>query len=51
MNNDDMVILVEGLISALDNIRPSIESGHIPEGASAEKLARLLRTLADQLHK
>jgi CspA family cold shock protein len=51
MNNDDMVILVEGLISALDKIRPSIESGHVPEGASAEKLARLLRTLADQLHK
>jgi CspA family cold shock protein len=51
MNKDDMVILVEGLISALDKIRPGIEAGHIPEGANAEKLSRLLRTLADQLHK
>jgi CspA family cold shock protein len=51
MNKDDMVVLVEGLISTLDKIRPGIESGHLPEGASAEKIARLLRTLADQLHK
>ena len=49
MKNEDLVILVEGLISALDNIRPGIEHGRLPEGASAEKLARLLRTLADQL--
>ncbi|NDC19011.1 MAG: hypothetical protein EBZ87_01915 [Microbacteriaceae bacterium] len=50
MKNEDLVILVEGLISALDKIRPGIEHGRLPEGASAEKLARLLRTLADQLH-
>jgi CspA family cold shock protein len=50
MAKDDMVILVEGLIATLDKIRPSIEAGHLPEGPSAEKIARLLRTLADQLH-
>jgi CspA family cold shock protein len=50
MKNEDLVILVEGLISALDNIRPGIEHGRLPEGSSADKLARLLRTLADQLH-
>ncbi len=49
MKNEDLVILVEGLIAALDNIRPGIEHGRLPEGASADKLARLLRTLADQL--
>ena len=51
MPKEDLVILVEGLISALDNVRPGIEAGRMPEGAGAEKLARLLRTLADQLHK
>ena len=50
MKNEDLVILVEGLISALDNIRPGIENGRLPEGPSAEKIARLLRTMADQLH-
>ena len=50
MKNEDLVILVEGLISALDKIRPGIEAGRLPEGANADKLARLLRTLADQLH-
>lgn len=49
MKNEDLVILVEGLISALDKIRPGIEHGRLPEGPNAEKLARLLRTLADQL--
>jgi CspA family cold shock protein len=50
MKNEDLVILVEGLISALDNIRHGIEHGRLPEGPSAEKIARLLRTMADQLH-
>jgi cold shock protein len=50
MKNEDLVILVEGLIASLDKIRPGIEHGRLPEGASADKLARLLRTLADQLH-
>lgn len=49
MKNEDLVILVEGIITSLDNIRPGIEHGRLPEGATADKLARLLRTLADQL--
>jgi CspA family cold shock protein len=46
---DDLAIITEDTIALLDNINNGLKHGRHPEGASARKIAALLRKLADEL--
>lgn len=46
---DDLAIITEDTIALLDNINAGLKHGRHPEGASARKIAALLRKLADEL--
>ena len=46
---EEMSPVVEDLIKLLDGIGNQLRSGRYPEDAKAQKTARLLRAVADQL--
>jgi CspA family cold shock protein len=46
---DDLAIITEDTIALLDNINNGLKHGRHPEGASARKIAALLRKLTDEL--
>jgi CspA family cold shock protein len=46
---EELVVMVEDSIKLLDNVSNTLRRGRHPEKASGEKLAKVLRFLADQL--
>ncbi|WP_243073851.1 cold-shock protein [Microbacterium sp. SS28] len=46
---DDMAIIVEDLVKFLDVMGGDLRRGHYPSGASAKKVAAMLRKVADDL--
>ena len=46
---DEMSVIVEDLIRLLDNISGGLKRGNQPETAQSQKIATLLRKLADEL--
>ena len=46
---DDLAVITEDTIALLDNIANGLKHGRHPEGASAKKIAALLRKLAEEL--
>lgn len=46
---DEMSVIVEDLIRLLDNISGGLKRGKQPETAQSQKIATLLRKLADEL--
>jgi CspA family cold shock protein len=46
---DQMVVIVEDLIKLLDRLGNTLRRGRPPAPAEAEKIAKLLRAVADDL--
>lgn len=48
---DDMTVIVEDLIKMLDGVSTSLRKGRYPEPAKAQKVAAVLRAVAEQLEQ
>ncbi|KAB1660372.1 cold shock domain-containing protein [Pseudoclavibacter chungangensis] len=46
---DDMAVIVEDLVKLLDQVGGGLRRGRYPEGAQANKIAAVLRRVADDL--
>ena len=46
---DDMTVIVEDLIKMLDGVSNTLRKGHYPAGDKGQKVAAVLRAVADQL--
>lgn len=46
---DDMAVIVEDLVKLLDGVGAQLRRGRYPEGRNAEKVAAVLRRVADEL--
>ncbi|WP_061961607.1 cold-shock protein [Demequina flava] len=46
---DEMTVIVEDLIKMLDGVSNSLRKGHYPDAARGQKVASVLRAVADQL--
>jgi len=46
---DDMAIIVEDLVKLLDGVGSKLKAGHYPEAAQGQKVAAMLRRVADEL--
>ncbi|SNS62060.1 cold shock protein (beta-ribbon, CspA family) [Micrococcales bacterium KH10] len=46
---DDMAVIVEDLIKVLDEVGGRLRRGRYPEGPAGEKIAAMLRRVADEL--
>lgn len=45
---DDMAVIVEDLVKLLDGVGAQLRRGRYPEGRNAEKVAAVLRRVADE---
>ncbi|GAB3693083.1 cold-shock protein [Angustibacter aerolatus] len=46
---DDLAVIVEDLIKVLDNVGNGLRRGRYPERSSGQKVAQLMRAVADDL--
>ncbi|WP_437582416.1 cold-shock protein [Paramicrobacterium sp. CJ85] len=46
---DDMIVIVEDLMSLLDGVSSSLRKGHYPDNSHSRKVAAVLRRVADEL--
>lgn len=46
---DDMAIIVEDLVKLLDGVGSKLKAGHYPDAAQGQKVASMLRRVADEL--
>ncbi|KGN42060.1 cold-shock protein [Knoellia aerolata] len=46
---EDMVVIVEDVITLLDSVQSSLRRGHYPDKAHGGKVAQVLRAVADDL--
>jgi CspA family cold shock protein len=46
---EEMVVIVEDLITLLDSVQRSLRRGHYPDGGHGNKVAQVLRAVADDL--
>lgn len=46
---EEMVVIVEDLITLLDSVQNSLRRGHYPDRAHGKKVAQVLRAVADDL--
>ncbi len=46
---EDMVVIVEDLITLLDSVQSSLRRGHYPDKSHGGKVAQVLRAVADDL--
>ncbi|MFW5473808.1 cold-shock protein [Knoellia sp. CPCC 206450] len=46
---DEMVVIVEDLITLLDSVQSSLRRGHYPDKGHGSKVAQVLRAVADDL--
>lgn len=47
--SEEMTVIVEDLIKMLDGVQNSLRKGHYPDAARGQKVAAVLRAVAEQL--